>query len=70
MTRCRAVLLFNLEDHLVGEPDCSECYLDQARPCSDPACTGLIHSSFFDESWDSVILIYKCDVCGSTDEPD
>lgn len=59
---------FGSWDHATGDPDCSGCWSDAwPAPCE---CGGLVHAEFEDESNDSVILSYRCDRCGSTDQPD
>lgn len=52
-------------EHETGDKECLECYAEP-DPCD---CGGLIHHQYFDESWDSVIVLHKCDLCGDTDSP-
>lgn len=55
-------------DHLIGQPDCPGCWSESFPvPCG---CGGLVHAEFEDESWDSVMLSYRCDRCGSTERPE
>lgn len=55
------------EGHEYGNPNCGECYF---KPSVCKKCGGLIHNAYFDESWDSIMLDYQCDKCGSKDEPE
>jgi len=55
-------------EHEKGNPNCSKCWTDFPKKCK---CGGLIHAEFGDESYDGDYwLYYKCDECGSTDEPE
>lgn len=58
--------------HRIGDPTCDEgyCLGDKEgwpdcypTPCEN--CDGLVHANFVDESWDSIILVTRCDKCGS-----
>jgi len=56
--------------HNVGDKECAECWRDDyPLECSNCG-KGLKHSEFYDESYDSVFCLYKCDVCGDTDDED
>ncbi len=56
------------DTHTVADPDCSSCW-EGPLACSDPSCSGLVHTAFGDENWDSYWLYYRCDICDSTDSP-
>jgi hypothetical protein len=57
-------------EHIVGNGSCSSgwCGNGLPEPCE---CGGLVHGSFGDENADGDYywLWYKCDQCGSTDNP-
>ena len=47
-------------EHTVGDIEC--CGWGGPQPCGD-GCPGLVHIEFLDESYDSLIMTYRCDVC-------
>ena len=53
--------------HEIGNTDCPECYSWYPLKCK---CGGLVHAEFFEEHYDAVILLYKCDKCGDEYEVD
>lgn len=49
-------------DHQAGCDDCDSCW--GGYPRQHEECTGLMHASFGDESYDGYWLYTLCDVCG------
>jgi hypothetical protein len=62
-----ATLTIEYEEHEVGNEECRSCFYDP-KSHEDveegSTCIGLVHEQFFDESYDSVITVRVCDVCG------
>lgn len=54
-------LKMEFREHEIGNVECEAC----RRPSYAQLCTcgGVIHDEFFDESWDTVLLVYQCDKC-------
>jgi hypothetical protein len=58
----------DISEHAVGDKECSGCWGEYPKPCS---CGGLIHAEFGDENADGDYwLMYTCDKCGDTSQPE
>lgn len=63
-----AIIMIDDIEHTIGDKECENCYNYPTKKCE---CGGLIHTGFGDENSDGDYwLFYKCDKCGSKDNPE